>query len=256
MKKSASQETVISLMGLLVGSLMVSNIKSPFATWSSLIALLSIHICTNFLAVRAVSMTTLNRQRANIIFSTYLGSSTPHRIPTPSEVSAVEKVFERDGVLRWRGGPVIGWCNIGVRLSDILCTIAVVNRSTNSYRDIEDGFQQRLLATYRDEEYILWYDAAARTHLVVLKEGCNTLTQLRAWLHALLLARQITVRGIQNNKTSFMSTKDTLALLQETHSKARQSMLEMLPGLRQAGWNVDVGALETTSTTRLSNNIV
>ena len=66
--KDSSQETVISLLGMLAGSVVVSWVTTPMATWATLIALLSIHLGTNYAAVKAVSMNSLNRQRANIVF--------------------------------------------------------------------------------------------------------------------------------------------------------------------------------------------
>ena len=68
-RKTPSQETIISLMGMLAGSLVVSYISSKWATWTAMIILLAIHLGTNYLAVRAVCMQTLNRQRANLVFS-------------------------------------------------------------------------------------------------------------------------------------------------------------------------------------------
>src|ERR1700709_2496622 len=109
-QKDSSQETVISLMGMLVGSFVVSHISTPWATWTAMIALLAIHLGTNYLAVRAVSMRTLNRQRANLVFSALLedhytvGKEHVKPFPTPEQISIQERVFERDGVLRWKGG--------------------------------------------------------------------------------------------------------------------------------------------------------
>src|ERR1700753_1137715 len=103
-------------MGMLAGSLVVSYISSKWATWAAMIFLLAIHLGTNYLAVRAVCMQTLNRQRANLVFSSLLeqiasdkttnrGAKTLPRLvyPTPEEVRLQERVFERDGVLRWKG---------------------------------------------------------------------------------------------------------------------------------------------------------
>ncbi|KAB8288866.1 hypothetical protein EYC80_010769 [Monilinia laxa] len=74
--KDASQETLISLLGMLVGTFVVSKISSQTATWIALITLLSIHLGTNYLAVRSVTMRTLNRQRANLVLSPFLYSVT------------------------------------------------------------------------------------------------------------------------------------------------------------------------------------
>ncbi|RAK82429.1 RUS1 family protein [Aspergillus fijiensis CBS 313.89] len=156
--KDSSQETIISLVGMLVGSFVVSHVTGFAATWIALLILLALHLSLNYAAVRSVQMTSLNRQRANIVFSTILntdgdflqlmdqdaGTSTrthrttisPHkpsadhdrlRILTPSQVAKQEKIFETDGVLRWSSpvptrpaGLCIGTCRIGVSLRQFL----------------------------------------------------------------------------------------------------------------------------------------
>lgn len=108
----------------------------------------------NYAAVRAVQMTSLNRQRANIVFSTLLESdpaldlqsldpsreiehATPPSSqqpslsksrppPTPATVSKQEKIFESDGILKWTptSAPaqylVLGYCQIGISLDRFL----------------------------------------------------------------------------------------------------------------------------------------
>ncbi|KAL6235176.1 hypothetical protein BDW75DRAFT_148169 [Aspergillus navahoensis] len=129
--KDSSQETVISLIGMLVGSLVVSHITGFMATWLTLVFLLSMHLSLNYAAVRSVQMTTLNRQRANIVFSTLLSSdpeladvlSSPNckgkRQPilkqqerghqntryakplTPAQVAKQERIFAAGAALKW-----------------------------------------------------------------------------------------------------------------------------------------------------------
>ena len=88
--KDSSQETVISLLGMLVGSVVVSWVTTPIATWTTLILLLSIHLETNRRAVRAVKLRTMNRQRATLVYH-YLRRS---HVPTPAEVAKQERIFE------------------------------------------------------------------------------------------------------------------------------------------------------------------
>ncbi|KAL4750785.1 hypothetical protein BDW72DRAFT_109250 [Aspergillus terricola var. indicus] len=129
--KDSSQETVISLIGMLVGSLVVSHITGFTATWLTLVSLLSMHLSLNYAAVRSVQMTTLNRQRANIVFSTLLSSdpgfadfttslsrkdkrqpsvkqqehehqiSKPIKPITPEQVAKVERIFAAGAALKW-----------------------------------------------------------------------------------------------------------------------------------------------------------
>ncbi|KAF4231599.1 hypothetical protein CNMCM8980_009611 [Aspergillus fumigatiaffinis] len=150
--KDSSQETIISLIGMLVGSFVVSRVTSVAATWASLLFLLTVHLGMNYAAVRAVQMTSLNRQRANIVFSTLLDSDpaldlhslslskevdhptppatqqsslTTSRPPlTPADVSKQERIFEPDGILKWTSASSecheLGYCQIGISLDRFL----------------------------------------------------------------------------------------------------------------------------------------
>lgn len=95
--KDSSQETVISLMGMLVGSLFVQVVQGRRAVWIWMFILLGIHLSTNYQAVRAVQMRSLNRQRAQIVVDEYLQSS---RILYPEEVARKERIIS------WKAPPV------------------------------------------------------------------------------------------------------------------------------------------------------
>lgn len=141
---------------MLVGSLVVSHITGFAATWITLILLLTLHLCLNYAAVRSVQMTTLNRQRANIVFSTLLSSDPDFpslasnqeqqrqeqkrqqnaketqkvSILTPAQVSKQERIFNAGGALNWytsksTGSPeteteTLGSCRIGASLRQFL----------------------------------------------------------------------------------------------------------------------------------------
>ncbi|KAL4779104.1 vitamin B6 photo-protection and homoeostasis-domain-containing protein [Aspergillus varians] len=152
--KDSSQETVISLIGMLVGSLVVSHITSLTGTWFILILLLTLHLSLNYAAVRSVQMTTLNRQRANIVFSTLLSSDPDftnlisnddypeqdwkHQreakepqiisILPPAQVAKQERIFNASSALNWYypststqpPEEALGSCQIGVSLRQFL----------------------------------------------------------------------------------------------------------------------------------------
>lgn len=66
--KDQSQETVISLMGMLAGSAIVGFVEGEgLMMWAMVISLLTLHLYTNYQAVRSVVMRSLNRQRTNIV---------------------------------------------------------------------------------------------------------------------------------------------------------------------------------------------
>ncbi|KAF1849955.1 DUF647-domain-containing protein [Cucurbitaria berberidis CBS 394.84] len=240
--KDSSQETVISLLGMLAGSVVVSWVSTPIATWTTLIALLSIHLATNYAAVKAVSMRCLNRQRANIVFSSILQHG---EVLSPSDVSKRERVFERDGILRWADDEIVGYCKIGVSLEALLSRFDRGHTLTGSV-DLRNMGMSELLHVFADEAYILWPALSDDNALIVLKEGCTPIDQLKAWTHALLLARR--ARGEMGKPDADGASR--LAELRRTLETTRGLFAESSKALRQRGWELEVAALETRAGTR------
>ncbi|KAI4937031.1 uncharacterized protein J4E92_001756 [Alternaria infectoria] len=253
--KDSSQETVISLMGMLAGSLVVSYITSPFATWSTLIVLLGIHLATNYAAVRAVSIASLNRQRANILFSNMFQHGV---VLSPTEVSKRERIFHRGDVLRWSDDEVLGQCKIGVSLQEMLGRIGEENRQTGSLalRTIQIS---ELLTVFAGEAYIMCPAASASYISIALKAECGPTDHLKAWAHALLFAKRARDgnghSGDQPNE-ALPPAKDRLkAELRQTLEDVRATFGKYGDEMRGKGWDLDVAALETQAGTRLHMDI-
>lgn len=197
-------------------------------------------------------MTSLNRQRANIVFSAFLGSDPgldadslrpgerssyvrkekgrneveeeegkEWRILTPEEVARQERIFERDGVLRWTfesppslltsaaevtgGGSsqILGSCRIGVPLKDLLLNLLPMSVSTSPSRSSAVIHPQpslpQLPNIFASESYILCISTSRTnpnrkakktcTATIILKTHSAPQTQLKAWTHALLAAK-------------------------------------------------------------------
>ena len=94
--------------------------------------LISVHLATNHAAVRSVSMRSMNRQRANIVLSHLFHDK---RALTPEEVSFEERIFEWDGVLRWKGSAPIAKARIGVSLRCLLTSLAPAHDVTGAISD-------------------------------------------------------------------------------------------------------------------------
>jgi hypothetical protein len=239
---------------MLVGSLVVSRVSSQAATWTAMITLLGIHLGMNYLAVRSVSMRTLNRQRANLVFSTVYpklpqteGGKTRglrERFPTPEEISLQERIFERDGVLRLQGGKVLGYCLIGVPLRSILDHFTTADKITSSYTGANSQNIAKLLDIFQDEGYFMWYDKKRSRFLICLKFPSDTETQLRAWMHALFMAVQI---------ESGLEGSSVIDVISNTKRECQSWMerYKVLENLRSVGWDLDTAALETRSGTRI-----
>jgi Vitamin B6 photo-protection and homoeostasis len=239
---------------MLVGSIVVSRVSSQAATWTAMITLLAIHLGMNYLAVRSVSMRTLNRQRTNLVFST-LYQKLPQTkesktreireiFPSPDEISLQERIFERDGVLRWQGGKALGYCQIGVPLRIILNHFSTEDKITSSYTGANSQSIAKFLDIFQDEGYFMWYDGTRRRFLICLKFPSDTETQIRAWMHALFMVTQI---------ESGLEGSSVIDFIYNTKEEFRSWMerYKVLENLRRAGWDLDTAALETRSGTRI-----
>ncbi|QQK41702.1 RUS1 family protein-like protein [Penicillium digitatum] len=286
--KDSSQETVISLFGMLVGSVVISHITSFSTTWLVLLFLLALHLSMNYAAVRAVRMTSLNRQRANIVFSALLASdkslalaleldldsTTPAppkknwTILTPAQVAEHERIFHRDGALQWTqhsGTHTVthhlGSAQIGVSVSTFLggsgsgSTLSAllggsVSGSTSFRRTLP---LQRLATVFADEFYILFLVPSAAGEGVKW-HGSILLKRGCAVEHQLkawahaLLAARVLARITMGS-----SVDAVLTVVEGTLAllNTENRFEKYLTGLSDVGWDVDIAALETRGGRRI-----
>ncbi|KAK1993577.1 DUF647-domain-containing protein [Colletotrichum falcatum] len=257
--KDSSQETAISLMGMIAGTYVVSLLTDPKATWTVLIFLLGVHLFLNWKGVRAVKSRSLNRQRANIAFSALFSRD---RVLTPVAVAERERIFEKRGgsVFRWDSAKVLGHCDYGVSLQEILQSLAGGRGRTQSFR-LSTLELAALLRVYDREEYVLWcvvsepayHDAASRIKvMVVLKKGVSPRSQLKAWFHGLLLARHLVSQDEPELLRAGMDQQAMLSHIQACLGVANERFDEYTERLAIAGWNLRVSVLETRSGSRIT----
>ena len=195
----------------------------------------------NHAAVRAVSLHTLNRQRANILVSNFLEND---KVMTPDEVSSRERIFEWDGILRWGGKP-FAKAVIGGTLHSLLKTLAPAHIATGAIRD-DDFLLERLVKTYRHEDFLVWYNPPQRTAYIVLKDQASAIAQLKAWALALW-----GVHRSLNQYATGASTENLLELFEITLRDISNQWDDFVERIRAAGWDIDVANLETTSGSRI-----
>lgn len=247
--KDSSQETVISLVGMLAGSVVVSWVTTPIATWTTLILLLSIHLETNRRAVRAVKMRTLNRQRATLVFH-HLQRG---HVPSIDEIASEEDIFERGGILRSSEGRALGACAVGVPIARLLNAVSSQQTTTKAVR-LEDEILTKVLGIYDACRYVLWKDKSLEQSnssiFVVLKKGVEPSDMLVAWWQALLLADGVTFDESTSKGSAGLDAE--LQRVEQTRDAARNLLSKFDKQLREAGWDLDSGALETGASTRVS----
>ncbi|PYH71417.1 RUS1 family protein [Aspergillus vadensis CBS 113365] len=287
--KDSSQETIISLIGMLVGSFVVSRVTNFSTTWICLLMLLALHLSLNYAAVRSVQMTSLNRQRANIVFSTLLSTDPDltqilhpeptkqqqqqqtHQTPswktlTPAHVSKQEKIFEIDGILRWSSSTTtppqpLGYCRIGISLQQFLSSSAL---STTSFKSLRTPIPMPQLTTlFSKEEYILYLTTNRSSSKknptwhanILLKNTTTSQSQLKAWAHALLAARVLLTSSAAaadsiNTSDQIGSTMDVLhRTLEFLNEGSRFDRYTTV--LTDNGWDLSIAALETRSGRRV-----
>ncbi|KAH8160952.1 hypothetical protein CIB48_g7292 [Xylaria polymorpha] len=150
--KDGSQETVISLLGMLAGSVFVRFVQGRLAVWLWTVTLVGVHLWTNYQAVRSVQMRTLNKQRATLLYTEFSRSGG---ILRPDQVAAKEHI------LRWKA-PNIDFA----RKPPAIGEIATPD-----------------LLAFRHTEYMIV--AGRNGQKIYLKEGATTVSAIEAWLAAL-----------------------------------------------------------------------
>ena len=224
------------------GSVVVAYVSSSMATWACLVLLISVHLATNHAAVRSVSMRSMNRQRANIVLSQLFHDK---RALTPEEVSFEERIFEWDGVLRWKGSAPIAKARIGVSLRCLLTSLAPAHDVTGAICD-ENLVLRHLTRIYDLESFLLWYDARRKVAYIILKEQASSRSQLKAWALALWVAHRL-----ENEHATGATIDKTVELLESSLIDICNQWDDCIERMKAAGWDVDIASLETTSATRI-----
>jgi len=231
---------------LKAGSAVVSYISTPMATWTCLVMLLSVHLATNYAAVKTVSLRSLNRQRANVVLTNLFDGK---EAPTPESASLQERIFEWDGILRWRGSALLGKARIGIALQDMLSTLAPPHLVTGAIRD-RDSIFQNLIRIHQDEGFLLWYCHPQRTALIVLKEEVSNKAQLKAWAVGLSVAHRL-----MNTDATSAATDKVLQTIATALMDISGKWDDYIERIVAAGWDIDIANLETSSGTRIDIKI-
>lgn len=199
-------------------------------------------------------MRSLNRQRANIVFSNLLENNTSL---TPHEVSEKEIIFEKRGgsVIRGKSGLVVGRCQFGAPLKVLIQSMSpemVHARTKSSTLGAVD--LSTVINLFDEEEYILWsqtypsqwyHDRAAGIKVIVcLKDGVTSEGQLKAWFHAMLLAWRV------DEQKHPSDLDEMLGHVSATLEQASDFDLHATR-LKAVGWDLSIPVLEACSGTRI-----
>ncbi len=235
--KEASQETVVSLFGMLAGTIVVHMVEDKKVVWCWMIALLGTHLFMNYQAVRCVKMLTLNRQRATIVFRHFLEHNT---ILTPAEVSWRESILRRSrGNLSSKSGDYTGLCRF--------C----------SYGDIIGwnpwGYKRYI---FEKDTYFMgiWHWGSRFYIRIALKEETDS-SAVRQGKPPAQMALLAWFDAVTHAFHFDSALKDGLASHYENEGHrgyfSADKKETILGALRAAGWDVEDGQLETTDPVRV-----
>ena len=223
--KEASQETVISLLGMLTGTLVVKIVTDKQAVWLLMMFLVGVHLMMNYRAVRSVKMRSLNRQRATMVFREWLEHNT---IMTPAQVNARESILRNGrGSLSSKTGDYTGTCGFG------------------SYGDVvawsPRGYHRYMFET---STYFLgiWHRGGYFYMRIAMKEGAPS--ALSAWFDAVNHAYHFD-SALKDGLESHYENEMPRGYVSEDQKKT------IFAALTAAGWDLDLPALETRSPVRI-----
>ncbi|KAK3486734.1 vitamin B6 photo-protection and homoeostasis-domain-containing protein [Neurospora hispaniola] len=248
--KEASQETVVSLLGMLVGSLVVKVVQDRLVVWGLMVGLLGVHLLMNYWGVRSVRCRTLNRQRATMVVREWLETG---RVLGPEEVSKRESILQlRIGWGRgggWTGfgrmasksGEYTGTCEFGT-YGDVKA-LAGWKGGYHSYEIEADGYFMgichrggsfRMRIALKEEEGGKKTSSSARAN-----------SPLEAWFDAVSHAYHFD-SALKDGLESHYENE--VPLLGYTSEEQKGTVFAALAA---AGWDLETNALETRSPVRV-----
>lgn len=239
--KEASQETVVSLLGMLVGTLLVKLVSGRTAVWCWMVVLVGVHLFTNYMGVRSVHMRSLNRQRATIVFREWLETNT---ILSPDEVARRESVlFKSRGNMSSKTGEYRGKAQFG-GYADVM---AYKSWGSHSY-------------TFETDDYYMgiwqWGPSFTIRIAVKAKEGksSNGVNEpLIAWFDAVAHAYHFDTAVLRDGLGGAGQYENEVPDDHRVGSGVvdRDTKLAVFEALRAKGWDVENGVLETRTPVRV-----
>ncbi|EQB77933.1 hypothetical protein CB1_000556016 [Camelus ferus] len=236
--KDGSQETLVSLAGLLVSLLMLPLVSDcPCLSLGCFFFLTALHIYANYRAVRALVIETLNEGRLWLVLKHFLQRG---EVLGPTTANQMEPL--------WTGF----WPSLSLSLG------VPLHRLTSSVFEL-----QQLVEGHR-EPYLLRWDQSRNQVQVVLSQMAGPETVLRAATHGLVLGAlredgplPWELEELRNRaragpeKESWVIVKETHQVLDKLFPKFLKALFHVLlgefwlqPGLQDAGWKTEKHQLE------------
>ncbi|KAL2270649.1 hypothetical protein VTJ83DRAFT_20 [Remersonia thermophila] len=220
--KEASQETIVSLLGMLAGSLVVRLVEDKQLVWALMVVLAGVHLAMNYRAVRSVRMRSLNRQRATMVFRAWLDRGA---VLTPADVAHRESILRRSrGDLESKSGDYRGFCDF------------------STYGDLR-AWSPRGYHRYDFETSAyfmgIWHRKGYFYMRIAMKEGCHeSRGPLAAWFDAVNHAYHFD-SALKDGLQSHYENEMPLGYVSD------EQKATLFAALTAAGWDLDINAVET-----------
>lgn len=235
--KEASQETVVSLMGMMTGTLLVKMVEGRTAVWCWMIILVGVHLLTNYCGVRSVCMRTLNRQRATIVFREWLENNN---ILSPKEVAKRESILlSSRGNMSSKNGEYTGTADFG-GYGDV---VGYKSWGSHSYIFETDDYHMGI-----------FHWGPTFTIRIAVKEGNRSVNDpLMAWFDAVAHAYHFDTAVLRDGLGGAGHYENELPDDHRVGSGVidRDTKLAVFEALKAKGWEVDNTALETRTPVRV-----
>jgi Vitamin B6 photo-protection and homoeostasis len=235
--KEGTQETLVSLIGMLLGIALakylhaIEKVDKSMATtlsWTVFNVLTMVHVYVNYIGVRVLHLRTLNQERTKVVLSAVISAvvgecvdesvdngkvmKALNSLPSPKDVC--ESLFASTSTLLFPGSVRLG-CPIGK---------AIGHLSASEIKALLDS-------EFRDERYVVTVDG--KNIYSTLKLGAKEIDELKAFIHVMV------IRKCQKLGTALSSLK----LISHTHQKIMTLFegdaclsLHVLDGV---GWDVE-----------------
>ena len=235
--KEGTQETLVSLLGMLLGIALAKNLHAiemenksvaTIASWIIFNALTLVHVYVNYVGVRVLHLRTLNQERTKVLFdevitavaeqcvnnSTKKDAATKALLSLRSPEDVCESLFNSTVTLL-----LPRKIRLGVPIGKVL-----ENLSTSDTRRLLDN-------QFKEEHYIVTIQKSKRIYSS-LRVGACEIDELKAFLHVLIISRCHTL----GTKLSDMD------LISQTHLRLNAlfegSTCLSLEVLGRNGWDV------------------
>ncbi|KAJ3828355.1 vitamin B6 photo-protection and homoeostasis-domain-containing protein [Lentinula raphanica] len=213
--KDSSKETVLALLGMLIGTVVVPYLTTPWSTYTVLFTLVFIHLFINYIGVRGVILRSLNRQRACLAWMTFKSKHDLNN--TPTHLATLERILTYSDIIQdYPSRTVIGRCAMGSSFA-----------ACDPDPDILYIFRHKRYILCLDRKSSFVHGAIPQLH-ILLKQGYNAADQLHAWLFACEVTRRFA--------SGMTGTAALGPLIQEALSTFDEDYSIFLKDLQKHGW--------------------